>query len=459
MLRVLNPATEEVLRELEEDDADSLAEKTAAARAAQPAWACTPLGDRLRIVRRFGELLASRRESLAATLTAEMGKPIRQARNELTAMQGRIDFFLEHTEHALADEVVLESSGPPALEERIRYEPLGVVANISAWNYPYFVGSNVFLPALLTGNAVLYKPSEHATLTGLAIAELLHEAGVPRDIFFPVVGAGDAGRALLAQDIDAIFFTGSYATGRKIAEAVAPRLIRVQLELGGKDPAYVCDDVDIASAAAAVAEGAFYNAGQSCCAVERVYVHRRIAGAFIDAFVAAVRDYAVGDPTDERIYVGPLARRDQLAVLEDQVADAVRLGARLELGGTRREGRGFYFTPTVLTRVDHRMKLMRDESFGPIIGIQAVDDDAEVIALMNDTDYGLTAAIYTPDRARAERILARVDAGTVYWNCCDRVSPRLPWTGRKHSGLGTTLSIAGIRAFVQPKAWHLKCEC
>jgi acyl-CoA reductase-like NAD-dependent aldehyde dehydrogenase len=459
MLRILNPATEEVIRELEEDDPDSLAEKTATARAAQGGWACTPLADRLRIIRRFGELLASQSESLAATLTAEMGKPIRQARNELTAMQGRIDFFLEHTARAVGDEVVLESSGPPALEERIRYEPLGVVANISAWNYPYFVGSNVFLPALLTGNAVLYKPSEHATLTGLAIAELLREAGVPPDIFVAVVGAGGAGRALLAQDIDAIFFTGSYATGRKIAETVAPRLVRVQLELGGKDPAYVCDDVNIASAAAAVAEGAFYNAGQSCCAVERIYVHRRIADAFTDAFVAAVRDFVVGDPMDERTYIGPLARGAQLAVLEEQVADAVRLGARLELGGARQEGRGFYFTPTVLTRADHRMKLMREESFGPIIGIQKVGDDAEAIALMNDTDYGLTAAVYTPDRARAERILARVNAGTVYWNCCDRVSPRLPWTGRKHSGLGTTLSLAGIRAFVQPKAWHLRCEC
>jgi acyl-CoA reductase-like NAD-dependent aldehyde dehydrogenase len=274
-----------------------------------------------------------------------------------------------------------------------------------------------------------------------------------------VVGAGGAGRALLAQEIDAIFFTGSYATGRKIAEAVAPRLVRVQLELGGKDPAYVCDDVEITGAAAAVAEGAFYNAGQSCCAVERVYVHRRIAGAFTDAFVAAVRDFAVGDPMDERTYIGPLARRAQLAVLEDQVADAIRLGARLELGGGRPEGRGFFFAPTVLTRADHRMKLMRDESFGPVIGIQEVDDDDAAIALMNDTDYGLTAAVYTRDQGRAERILARVDAGTAYWNCCDRVSPRLPWTGRKHSGLGTTLSVAGIRAFVQPKAWHLRSEC
>jgi acyl-CoA reductase-like NAD-dependent aldehyde dehydrogenase len=453
---VINPATEAVLRELEEDDRASLEQKTAAARAAQPAWASTPITERIRIVRRFGELLAARCDPLAALLTSEMGKPIRHATNELTAMQERIDFFLEHTGHAIGDEVVRQSLPPPDVNERISYEPLGVIANISAWNYPYFVGSNVFLPALLTGNAVLYKPSEHATLTGLAITELLHEAGVPRDVFAPVVGAGGIGAAVLAQNIDAVFFTGSYATGKKIAEAAAGGLLRVQLELGGKDPAYVCDDVDIAGAAVALAEGAFYNAGQSCCAVERIYVHRHIAASFTEAFVAEVRRFAVGDPTDERTYVGPLARHAQLAVLEDQVADAVRLGARLELGGARCSGRGFFFAPTVLARVDHCMKVMRDESFGPIIGIQEVDDDGQAVALMNDTDYGLTAAVYTPDRVRAERILAQTNTGTVYWNCCDRVSPRLPWSGRKHSGLGTTLSVEGIRAFVRPKAWHLR---
>lgn len=458
MLKVINPATEEVLRELEDDDASAVAKKAAAARAAQPNWAQTPLSERLDAIQRFGTLLVSRRDALAATLTSEMGKPIRHAKNELTAMQDRIDFFLSHTEAAIADDVVLRSSTPPALEERIRYEPLGVIANISAWNYPYFVGSNVFLPALLTGNAVLYKPSEYATLTGLAIGDLMMEAGVPRDVFVPVIGAGAAGAALLGQDIDAIFFTGSYATGRKIAEAVAPRLVRMQLELGGKDPAYVCDDVDVGAAAAAVAEGAFYNAGQSCCAVERIYVHRRIAGVFTEAFVAAVRGFRVGDPTDEHTYIGPLAREPQLDVLEEQVADALEHGAHLEVGGGRRKGRGFFFEPTVVTGADHRMKLMREESFGPIIGIQDVEDDAQAVGLMNDTEYGLTAAVYTPDGVRAERILRDVNAGTAYWNCCDRVSPRLPWTGRGHSGIGTTLSVAGIRAFVQPKAWHLRHE-
>jgi acyl-CoA reductase-like NAD-dependent aldehyde dehydrogenase len=240
---------------------------------------------------------------------------------------------------------------------------------------------------------------------------------------------------------------------------VAPRLVHVQLELGGKDPVYVADDVDAAAVAAAVADGAFYNAGQSCCAVERIYVHRAVAPAFIEAFLAQVRGFTVGDPADERTYIGPVAREAQLDVLEAQVRDAVHLGARLDVGGRRRPGPGFFFEPTVLTGASHRMQVMREESFGPIIGIQEAADDEEAVALMNDTRYGLTAAVYSHDRARAERILKAVNAGTVYWNCCDRVSPRLPWSGRKDSGVGTTLSVAGIRTFVRPKAWHLRASC
>jgi acyl-CoA reductase-like NAD-dependent aldehyde dehydrogenase len=455
MLQVVNPATEQVIGELDEDTPASIRAKAWAARECQPAWAQRPVRERVACARRFGELLAEETERLARTLTGEMGKPIVQSRNELNAMAARIGFFVEQTEAAIADEVV-QAEGT---REVIRWEPLGVVANVSAWNYPYFVGSNVFLPALLTGNAVLYKPSEFASMTGLAIADLLYRAGVPREVFAPVIGAGPAGAALLEQRIDGVFFTGSYATGRRIAESVAGRLIRVQLELGGKDPAYVCDDVDVPGAAAAAAEGAFYNAGQSCCAVERVYVHRHVARDFADAFADAVRTYRVGDPTDEETYVGPLARRAQLDVLADQVDDAVRRGATLLAGGKRREGTGWFFEPTVLAGVTHEMKVMRDETFGPVIGIMEVEDDDDAVRRMNDTEYGLTAAVYTPDGARAERILRQVDAGTVYWNCCDRVSPRLPWTGRRHSGIGSTLGVVGIRAFVQPKAYHLNPTC
>jgi len=457
-MNIINPATEELINELAEDSPATVADKYTRARRAQPAWGRVPLSDRIAAVRRFRDLLGAHKAELALVLTREMGKPVKQAQNELNAMPGRIDFFLQHTAAVLSDEVVLtEGAGPvPKLEETIRHEPLGVVANVSAWNYPYFVGSNVFVPALLTGNTVLYKPSEHATMTGLRIAQLLVEAGVPADAFIPVVGGGAAGAALVEQPIDGVFFTGSHGTGKRIAEAVAGRLVKTQLELGGKDPTYVCDDVDVKSAAEGLADGAFYNTGQSCCSVERIYVHRKIAPAFIEAFVATVKGFALGDPENEGTYIGPLARKEQLAVLDAQVADAKSRGARVLTGGARLDRRGWYFDPTVLVDVNHQMQVMRDESFGPIIGIQVVSDDDQAVRFMNDTEYGLTAGVYAADRNRAEAILRRVDAGSVYWNCCDRVSPRLPWTGRKHSGIGSTLSTYGIRAFLQPKAWHLR---
>ncbi len=457
-MQIRNPATDDVIADVAADSAATVASKYERARAGQAGWARTPLEERLAIIRRFKEALAVRKELLARTLTREMGKPIAQARNEIAAMGGRLDFFLRETAAVLGEEVVLRDgeAARPTLEEIIRHEPLGVVANVSAWNYPYFVGSNVFVPALLTGNTVLYKPSEHATETGLRIAELLHESGVPDDAFVVAVGTGEVGQAVVSQPVDGLFFTGSYATGMKIAQAVAGRFVKLQLELGGKDPTYVADDADVAAAAEGLADGAFYNTGQSCCSVERIYVHKAVAGPFLDAFVAAVRGFKVGDPNDDATYIGPLARRPQLEILEAQIKDAVDKGAKVLCGGARLSRPGYYFDPTVLTGVTSDMKVMREESFGPIIGLQVVEGDDEAVRQMNDTEYGLTAGVYSRDRARAEAILARVDAGSVYWNCCDRVSPRLPWTGRRHSGIGSTLSTYGIRTFLQPKAFHLR---
>jgi acyl-CoA reductase-like NAD-dependent aldehyde dehydrogenase len=452
-LSVTDPATGAVIATLPGDDPDAVAARYRRARAAQPQWAALPLAHRLAAVARFRELVIRDTEALARVLTSEVGKPISQSRNELKGVIPRIDFFLAETARTLGTREVFADD---RIEERISREPLGVVANISAWNYPWFVGSNVFVPALLAGNSVLYKPSEFAALTGREIARLLHEAGVPEDVFVPVTGAGDAGAALLEQPVDAVCFTGSVATGRKIAAAMRGRMTRLQLELGGKDPVYVCEDVDVAVAAASIADGAFYNTGQSCCSVERVYVHERIFAPFLDAFVAEVKSFRAGDPADDATYIGPLARAAQLEVLEGQVDDARAKGARVLLGGSRMPGRGNWFAPTVLVDVDHSMAVMRDESFGPLIGLMPVAGDAEAVALMNDTEYGLTAGVYTADRARAERVLAGMRSGSVYWNCCDRVSPRLPWSGVGASGIGLTLSTAGIEAFTRPKAWHLR---
>jgi acyl-CoA reductase-like NAD-dependent aldehyde dehydrogenase len=453
MLKILNPANGRVLAELPQDDAASIAGKFRAARAVHPAWAATPLATRLAAIRRFREGVVRDAERLAAILTSEVGKPIRQAHNELTGLLGRIDFFLAQTEATLAPRQVHAEDG---LREFITHEPLGVVGNISAWNYPYFVGANVFVPALLTGNAVLYKPSEFATLTGLEIGQLLHVAGVPQDAFAVLVGAGEVGAEVLKLPLDGLFFTGSYATGARIAQELGPRMVKLQLELGGKDPTYVCDDVDPAAAAASLADGAMYNTGQSCCSVERIYVHEKIHDAFATAFVKEVGGFKLGDPTHEDTYIGPLTRAPQLDVLERQVVDAKAKGARLLTGGKRIAGPGNWFEPTVFTGVDHSMELMREESFGPIIGIQKVANDDEAVRLMNDTEYGLTAGVYTRDEERARRLLAQVHAGSVYWNCCDRVSPRLPWSGVGHSGIGLTLSTYGIETFTRFKSWHMK---
>ncbi len=405
---------------------------------------------------RFRGQIRERHEALAKILTGEVGKPIAQSRNELTGVLARIDFFINNTAKMLKDEIVFADRGEK-LEEKISFEPLGVVANISAWNYPYFVGANVFVPALLTGNAVLYKPSEYATLTGLEIAKMLHAAGVPPDVFAPVIGGGEVGATLARQPVDGIFFTGSYATGKKIAAAAGKRMIKVQLELGGKDPVYVCDGVDVGIAAAAVADARLYqHRPEAAAAVERIYVHESIYLDFVETFVATVRGFKIGDPRDETTYIGPLTRKAQIAVLKRQVADAKKKGAKLLAGGKALTRKGHYFAPTVFSDVNHRMELMREESFGPVIGIQKVKDDVEATRLMNDTAYGLTAGVYTPDRGRAEKILAQIDSGSVYWNCCDRVSPRLPWSGLKHSGIGLTLSTYGIQTFLRPKAWHLR---
>ncbi|MDL1859808.1 aldehyde dehydrogenase family protein [Betaproteobacteria bacterium PRO7] len=454
MLNITNPANGSVIAELPEDAHESVVAKYRAARTAQPAWAATTLEHRLACIRRFREGIVRDLDKLAAILTSEVGKPIRQSRNELNGLLGRLDFFLNETAAALAPRQVFDDAG---LREVIEHEPLGVIANISAWNYPYFVGSNVFVPALLAGNAVLYKPSEYATLTGLEIGRLLHAGGVPQEAFQVLVGGGRVGIELLKEPVDGVFFTGSYATGKRIAEAVAGRMIKLQLELGGKDPTYVCDDVDVAAAASSLADGAMYNTGQSCCSVERIYVHEKIHDAFVDAFVREAKSFKVGEPTAEDSYIGPLTRAQQVKVLQMQVADAVAKGAQLLAGGKPIDWPGgHWFEPTVLVNVNHDMLVMREESFGPIIGIQKVADDDEAVRLMNDTDYGLTAGVYAKNEARAKTILAQVHAGSVYWNCCDRVSPRLPWSGVKHSGVGLTLSTYGIETFTRPKAWHLR---
>ena len=453
-LTIINPATEEVITQLNEDTEDSLKEKLSQLQRGQKQWQQVPLSQRVSVVQKFSELLTANTASLAAILTSEVGKPIQQSRNEIAGACKRIAWLTQHAEKYLEDELMTDEEG---IQEKIVYEPLGVVCNISAWNYPYLVGVNVFIPALLAGNAVLYKPSEYATLTGLQIERWLKEAGIPDAVFQVAIGGAAVGEQLLDLPLDSYFFTGSHKTGQHIYERVAPKMVPCQCELGGKDPLYVADDVtDIKAVAAATADGAFYNNGQSCCAVERIYVHKNIYEQYLDAFTAEVKSYKTGLPTEDGVYIGPLSREQQVEFLEQQVREAKEKGAAVLTGGNRMAGKGYYFQPTVLANVNHSMRIMKEESFGPVIGIMKVEGDEEAVTMMQDTEYGLTASVYSSSQERADAILQQMNTGTVYWNCCDRVSAAVPWSGRKHSGFGTTLSHAGLRAFTRPKAYHLR---
>jgi acyl-CoA reductase-like NAD-dependent aldehyde dehydrogenase len=453
-MQIINPATEEIIREIKEDNQETVSQKFRSLRSSQTDWKNTKLSDRIAIIKKYADLLAKNIEQLASILTSEVGKPLQQSRNEVNGAQTRITWLVENAEKYLSDEVMTREQH---LVEKVSYEPLGVICNISAWNYPYLVGVNVFIPALLAGNAVMYKPSEYSTLTGLEIEKLLKQAGVPPNVFQVAVGARAVGELLLELPFDGYFFTGSYKTGKYIYEKVAAKMVPCQCELGGKDPLYVADDVlDIKAVAAGTADGAFYNNGQSCCAVERIYVHEKIYERYVDEFLKEMKNWKTGSPTEDGVYIGPLSRQAQVTFLEQQVADAKHKGATLATGGKRMSTKGYYFEPTVLLNVNHHMSVMRDESFGPIIGIMKVKDDREATKLMQDSEYGLTAAVYSGSQARAEKILQEINSGTAYWNCCDRVSAALPWSGRQQSGFGATLSHAGLRAFTKPKAYHLK---
>jgi acyl-CoA reductase-like NAD-dependent aldehyde dehydrogenase len=453
-VNIVNPATNEVLKVVSPDQKDSILNKYKKAKASQIAWSQKKLDDRIECIQKFSELLDKNKDELARDLSLEVGKPLQEALNEVNGARNRIKFFVGESKRWLVETQVNVDGNT---KEVLSFDALGVIANISAWNYPFLVGVNVFIPALIAGNAVLYKPSEFATLTGLNIARLLHEAGIPTDVFAVIVGDYQAGEVVLDLPLNGYFFTGSFKTGKYIAERVASKLVPVGLELGGKDPLYVTDELaDIKQVASAVAEGCFYNNGQSCCAVERVYVHENVYGEFMGHFLAEVKSFKVGNPLEKGINQGAITRSVHIPLLEEQINDAKSKGATLLFGGKKIERAGNFFSPTILTEVNHSMKVMTEETFGPVIGVMKVKNDDEAIALMNDCEYGLTASVYSKNIDRAKKIVSQIDAGTSYVNCCDRVSPYLPWAGRKHSGMGATLSYLGVLAFAKPRGQHIR---
>ena len=451
---LVNPATGEPLREVAYTTEGELAAIVARARAAQREWRRVPIAERVRVVAGMAPAFRGMADRVALEITRQMGKPLAEASREIETMIDRAETMGRLAPGALADEPLPPKEG---FARFIRHEPLGVVLDVAAWNYPLLIAVNVIVPALLAGNAVLVK---HARLTPLCadhFVEAFTRVGLPAGLVAAVRLDHEAtARLIRSGDLDYVSFTGSGAGGREVYGEVGHRFIDAGLELGGKDPAYVADDAHFDFAVENVVDGAFCNAGQSCCAVERIYVARGLFDRFVEAAVALVRRYRLGDPEDRATTLGPLAHERGRRVVEAQIAEARAKGARVLTGGQRMKSRGFFYEPTVLVSVDHTMAVMREESFGPVVGIMPVADDAEAVRLMNDSPYGLTASVWTQDMERATGLMDQLDAGTVYANRCDYLDPMLPWVGVKDSGKGCSLSHLGFRHLTRPKSFHLR---
>ena len=451
-LSVINPFDQRVYRELPFDTAASLEKKIRAAKTAAGKWRMVPLAERVAAVRSGLDYFRIHGDAIAADITAQMGKPITESRNEIKGLFERAEHMLAIAEESLAPEIL-----PPkdTLYRRIEREPLGVILNIAAWNYPLLIAVNVVVPALVAGNSILLKHSARTPLCGEHFQEAF---GYAPGLVTNLVLSHDQTFSLVRDPrIDHVVFTGSVGGGRHIHQAAAGRFIDVGLELGGKDPAYVARDADLTFTVPNVVDGALYNAGQSCCGVERVYVHRSIYDAFLEKAVDALARYQPGDPMDPGTTLGPLANRSAMDVLDYQVEDALQKGARLLAGGgALDESPGNFYRPTILADVARDADIMREESFGPLLPVRAVDNDAQALAEMNASRYGLTASVWTESRERAEWFAARLEAGTIYQNRCDYLDPGLPWTGVKDSGRGSSLSRYGYYALTRPKSIHFR---
>ena len=429
----------------------------AAAHAAQDKWKRLPLKERAAYCSAAVDAMLAMKDEIVPELAWQMGRPVRYGAGELRG-------FEERARHMIAiAEGALENIVPEPKDGFLRYikrEPLGVVFTIAPWNYPYLTAVNSIIPALMAGNAVVLKHASSTLLVAERFQKAFAKAKLPKGVFqHLVLNHKQTGDIISGGLANMVCFTGSVAAGRAMEQAAAGRFINMGLELGGKDPAYVRPDANMAHAIENLVDGAFFNSGQSCCGIERIYVHKKVWGDFIDGFVDLTRKYVLGSPLEEATTLGPLVKADAADFVRKQIKSAVRAGATahidpksfaLDKAGTP------YMAPQVLTNVNHQMSVMMEESFGPVVGIMKVSDDAEAIQLMNDSPYGLTAAIWTQDAAAAQKIGDEIATGTVFMNRCDYLDPALTWTGVKDTGRGATLSAVGYEALTRPKSYHLR---
>jgi acyl-CoA reductase-like NAD-dependent aldehyde dehydrogenase len=456
--RVISPVDGSIYAEFDLPSAAEIEATVARAVRAQESWKRVPRAERSAICRRMTDLMVERADAIGTELTWQIGRPVTQSPFEIRrGFQERARYMVDVATEALVDLALEPKDG---FRRFIRREPLGVVLVMAPWNYPYLASVNTVVPAIVAGNSVILKVSQQTPRVAEHYADAFKDAGLPEGVFQHLHASHDDLARLIADPrIRFVSFTGSVAGGAAVQRAAGEQFIATNLELGGKDPAYVRPDTPLGATIENLVDGAYFNAGQSCCAVERIYVHQDIWRPFVDGFIDLTRKYRLGNPLERETTLGPMVRAAAAAFVRDQIAEAVRQGARAMIEPREfpaaREGTP-YVAPQVLLDVDHRMRVMTEETFGPVVGLMAVKDDDEAVRLMNDSRYGLTASIWTSDVDAAVRIGDQVDTGTWFLNRCDYLDPALAWAGVKDSGRGCSLSRLGYESLTRPKSFHLR---
>jgi acyl-CoA reductase-like NAD-dependent aldehyde dehydrogenase len=458
-LKVTSPIDGSIYAERKLASWDEFSAILSRAKAAEAGWAATPLDARLALLRRFTEALLVEKDAIGVELAWQMGRPVRYGPREVATACERSTAMIDFASEALRDYT------PPAKEgfhRFVRRVPLGTVLVVPAWNYPFLIAVNSIIPALAAGNVVVLKHSSQTPLVGERFQQAFDKAGFPAGVFQNVhAGHAETERAVADARTDFVAFTGSVKGGHAMVHAANERFIDIGLELGGKDPAYVRADADVAYAIENLVDGSFFNSGQSCCGIERIYVHESVYDAFVEGAVALTKKYTLGSPLDAATDLGPMARASAARTVREEIAKAVAQGAKAHVDESlfplSREGTA-YLAPQILTNVTHEMSVMTEETFGPVVGIMKVANDDEAVRLMNDSPYGLTASVWTKDEARAVEIGARLETGTVFMNRCDYLDPALAWVGVKDSGRGVTLSPLGYEHLTRPKSFHLRVK-
>ena len=454
-IQLISPADGRVFAERMPLTRGAAVAAAAAARVAQKAWGQRPLAERVALVKAGVARLIENKDVLVTELAHQMGRPVRFG-GEFGGVNDRTTYMAEIAETTLAPLMVEESD---RFTRYLARAPVGVVLIVAPWNYPYLTTINTLAPALMAGNAVVLKHASQTMLVGERLAEAFHAAGIPADVFQNVVLDHETTEHLIgARAFNFVNFTGSVGGGQAMERAAAGTFTALGLELGGKDPGYVRADADLDAAVDSLMDGAMYNAGQCCCGIERIYVHASLYDAFVEKSVAWVKALKLGNPFDPASTLGPMANTRFAAVVRAQTAEAITAGATALIDPALfpADDGGAYLAPQILVNVNHKMRVMMEESFGPVVGIMQVKDDAEAIALMNDSPYGLTASIWTADADAAAAIGAQIETGTVFMNRCDYLDPALCWTGCKDTGRGGSLSYLGFHSVTRPKSYHLK---